>query len=101
MPDCLTCSREPEWQCLECGKDLHEYNPDFPAIAPHIAYNSLYVRLEGGYGMFFDTDFHTHPDIYGFFLCHDCAHKLCDIMPSIGKLMENGHIEEGEVGNGC
>ena len=55
MPDCKKCADTPVWFCANCGKNLYEYNPEYPAVEPHVAYDTLYLRLEGGYGMFFDS----------------------------------------------
>lgn len=95
MPDCKKCADDPTWVCAGCEKDLWEYDPAYPAVEPHVAYKSLYVRIEGGYGMFFDTDFRTRPSFYGFYLCHECAHKFADAFPLVQKLTARGHIEDG------
>ena len=94
MLDCKKCADSPVWFCANCGKNLYEFNPDYPAVAPHVAYGSLYLRLEGGYGMFFDTDFTTQPDVYGVYLCHDCGHTLAEAFPFVAQLTKHEHFED-------
>lgn len=99
--NCQKCASDPAWFCADCGKNLYEFNPAYPAVEPHVAYDSLYLRVEGGYGMFFDTDFDTHPDVYGFYLCHECAHALCDHYPWLKKLLRNGHFHGFDAADKC
>ena len=54
--------------------------------------NELYLTLDGGYGMFFDTDFYTHPDHHELVLCHACAHKLVGSSPFLTRLLKGGHF---------
>lgn len=54
--------------------------------------NELVITLEGGYGMFFDTDFTTKPDMYSLVLCHECAHKLVGSSSYLTNLLKGGHF---------
>lgn len=54
--------------------------------------NTLGVKLTGGYGQFFDTDFTTKPDVYYLTLCHSCAHKLVRHSPFLTRLLKGGHF---------
>lgn len=54
--------------------------------------NALPITLYGGYGMFFDTDFTTKPDVYELVLCHECAHKLVGSSPFLTRLLKGGHF---------
>lgn len=58
--------------------------------------NALIIQFDGSYGMFVDdietatTTGHFGPKAI---ICHDCAHRLCTVMPGLGKLIDphNSH----------
>ena len=54
--------------------------------------NAMFVKLSGGYGMFFDTNFRDKPDEYSLMLCHDCSHKLVGSSPFLTNLLKGGHF---------
>lgn len=56
--------------------------------------NALDVTLSGGYGMFFDNIDGNHK----VFLCHDCAHRACLVLPWLNKLLqpESSHSHRAE-----
>jgi hypothetical protein len=80
--------------CADCGRELWmKGDPDYPAIGEHLAYNALELHIEGGYGRFFDTDFDQIEEAYTFFLCHECAHKLCDPVGFLHDVTKDGHMD--------
>ena len=72
-------------RCVSCGHELTRVSEgDFTSKRYD---NALEVTLTGGYGMFFDNidaDHHV-------FLCHDCAHRLCDALPWLANLIQPEH----------
>lgn len=46
--------------------------------------NALHIQFNGGYGMFIDPMFDKPPST---FICHECAHALCDALPWICELL--------------
>ncbi|WP_459973285.1 hypothetical protein [Mycobacterium sp. MUNTM1] len=68
--------------CIDCGRELTQV---FEGDVTSRQYrNALGMTLTGGYGMFFDD---TDP-VHRIFLCHDCAHGLCDALPWLANLVE-------------
>lgn len=58
--------------------------------------NALWVTVHGGYGMFIDEwcpgnkpeEERNFPKVAGeVVLCHDCAHKMCEVFPAFNNLI--------------
>jgi hypothetical protein len=80
--------------CYACDAELR---PEFPIIDGHTRRmtedpdfqqydNALPITFDGGYGMF-------HDDMeagcrYQVIICHECAHKLCDQVEWIKRLID-------------
>lgn len=78
--------------CVSCGYELRRvFESDFTSKQYD---NALEVTLAGGYGMFFDSIDSGHR----VFLCHDCAHGLCDALPWLANLIrpEHSHAHTAE-----
>lgn len=86
--------------CDNCGAELQgvfrNYEPEGDQY-----HNVLPVHLDGGYGMFYDypisgdaeANYDERTKMLKVVLCHDCAHRLCHAFPSIGKLLDRGHMD--------
>lgn len=71
--------------CVSCGHQLRRvFEGDFTSKQYD---NALEVTLAGGYDMFFDNFDSCHR----VFLCHDCAHRLCDALPWLANLIQPEH----------
>ena len=81
-------------QCTSCGVEL---TPEFPNDENTTTYqfnNALWIGFHGGYGMFVDNLGHNGvlgETDYEAVICHDCAHKLCEQVPWIDKLIQPFH----------
>lgn len=76
---------EPHDTCVDCGAELRfVFDGNNPQDSRQYN-NALPVTLTGGYGMFFD-DIDTGDRT--FFLCHECAHRLCEQIPWLGQLID-------------
>ena len=67
--------------CHACNAELVEvYGPT------NYQYdNALWLTFDGGYAMFIDVIYDSErPKVV---ICHDCAHRLCDAVPWIKKLL--------------
>lgn len=98
-------------ECFNCGGKLQPVF-DGAMAAESEAYDqfseALPLYLDGGYGMFFDwplsveqeatLDRGTH--MMKVLLCHDCGHKLCEALPAVGRLLEDGHMAENAKRSG-
>lgn len=81
-PHCGKFDIPPCDRCMDCGVELTRVFPEHPAKQYD---NALEITLSGGYGMFFDNiDHHV-------FLCHDCAHRACVVLPWLTKLFQPEH----------
>jgi hypothetical protein len=92
---CTTCGQRrvdaPRDCCVNCGTELSALFRDHDPMSRQYD-NALELTQSGGYGMFFDNidgDHHV-------FLCHDCAHNLCDATPWLARLIqpERSHMHE-------
>ena len=75
--------------CIDCGVELVEVTPDYATGYQYE--NALAITLGGGYAMFFDDIepfFSNMTAATTVFLCHDCAHKACEALPWLDKLLE-------------
>ena len=70
-------------RCANCDVQL---NPVFPDDKDQFKQydNALEIHLHGGYGMFFD-DFVDRTVV---FLCHDCGHEACSLLPWLDQLIQ-------------
>jgi hypothetical protein len=67
--------------CDNCGKELEHV---FPCYPEDLLYKGmLTVTLEGGFAAYFDG-----PDAEVLF-CKDCANKLVEQFPCIGRVIES------------
>lgn len=75
-------AKEPEkvFCGAECGRELV---PEANTDTEYQFDNALWIRFDGGYGMFVDP----MREEYKIVICHECAHALCDQHPWIGKLL--------------
>lgn len=84
MTNCLSCN-----DVLVPIDENNETNYQFD--------NALWVGFFGGYSMFVDGGDDSKKVISGSdheaVICHDCAHKLCEMVPWINKLInpESSH----------
>lgn len=82
--------------CDNCQNELKQVFPDMTDVDYQFD-NALVIGLFGGYGMFIESaryagepcpvvlkDTGATREI---FLCHDCAHELCDKFPAFGSLV--------------
>lgn len=67
--------------CTSCGVELTRVFDDVSQQYD----NALEVIFSGGYSMFFDDGDRR------VFLCHDCAHELCDMLPWLAQLIQPQH----------
>lgn len=78
-------------RCASCDSEL---TPVFihadPGVYDGQYKNALELRISGGYGMFIDDSYHI-------FLCHGCAHVVCDVLPWLNRLLQpqTSHMHEG------
>lgn len=76
--------------CARCGTDKFQavIEGEEPSKTFHLN-NVLLVSFGGGYGMFTDpTSKWEIAELKDIVICHDCAHKLCENEPWIGKILE-------------
>lgn len=82
-------------RCDACGVELTPVFPDLCRRRDDTQYdNALVVEFGFGYGMFDDPiDRLGRMDVTAI-ICHDCAHKLIDTNPWIGRFVdaERGHV---------
>jgi hypothetical protein len=88
-------------RCYACSMELTPVFDDPERDETYQFDNALVISFEGGYGMFVDVlgvpaeqpkdlergvlrDVGEHQVI----ICHDCAHRLCEIVPWIGTLLD-------------
>jgi hypothetical protein len=53
--------------------------------------NALFLEMQGGYALFVESDQFMSQyfrDNNPLVLCHDCAHKLCDMLPWLNNIIE-------------
>jgi len=94
---------QPTAACYSCGAALEPVFDDGENGTEQWD-NALIVRLEGGYGMFIDPLAPEPADItkgeisrgeceLKVVICHGCAHKACEQMPWLDRLIEplNSH----------
>lgn len=74
-------------KCYACEVELE---PEGGLKTDYQFDNALWVGFHGGYGMFIDP-LQTSKVLKAqeeAVICHECAHKLCDEVPWIGKLLD-------------
>jgi hypothetical protein len=71
----------PKVYCRSCKAELI---PDAKSDTDYQFDNALWIRFDGGYGMFIDPFDEAPPKAV---ICHECAHKLCDENPWLKDLL--------------
>lgn len=83
-------------QCIQCEQELESVFPDWYNTTTDYQFdNALWLGFFGGYGMFVESPEYTGNNdstlsavSYEAVLCHDCAHKLCETLPWVKKLLK-------------
>lgn len=75
--------------CHACDAEL-ELVFDHPQANPTQLENALWINFDGGYGMFIESEWITKTE-YTLVICHNCAHKMCALVPWIRKLLDPEH----------